>query len=153
MEWNDPADVALVTEAFRVWAKAVMGKDRATVESLHEAGFRVRLGDRLLDRDEHILLELAVKNSQMDTLAIDATRRIGEVLLVWSRRLMKVEETPEIPSLGLFGDWGNIEVLRKGFVQGEFSVWRQDGNRIRCMAFDIGSFAINPPPANAGAAP
>lgn len=142
MEWNDPSDIELVTRSFKIWGDAVIAKDRGTIETLHDDGFRVRLGERLLTKDEHILLELAVKNTQMDTKSIEATRRIGELLLVWSTRLMKIEEVPEIPSLGLFGEWADVEALRQGFTQGEFSVWRYDGDCIRCLAFDIGSFEV-----------
>lgn len=142
MEWNDPADLALVTKTFDAWADAVIAKDRARIETFHDDGFRVRVGDRLLDKDEHMLLETTVTNTQMDLMSIEATRRIGDVLLVWSTHFIKIEETPEIPSLGLFGDWGNLEVLKQGFVQGELSVWRFEGDRIVCAAFDIGSFKV-----------
>ena len=142
MEWNDPNDRALVAKTFDAWADAVIAKDRARIETFHDAGFRVRVGERLLDKDEHMLLEMSVTNTQMDLMSIEATRRIGDVLLVWSTHFIKIEEAPEIPSLGLFGDWGNLEVLKKGFVQGEFTVWRFEGDRIVCAAFDIGSFNV-----------
>lgn len=140
MEWNDPQDIALVSRSFQAWTDAVIAKDGATVDSFHDDGFRVRLGDRLLTKAEHIELELAVANSEMTLLDVEATRRIGEVLLVWSRHFIRAEAIPEIPGLGLVGDWGNAAVARKGFIQGEFSVWRYEGDRIRCLAFDIGSF-------------
>lgn len=140
MEWNDPKDIALVSGTFQAWTDAVISKDHATVATFHDDGFRVRLGDRLLTKAEHIELELAVANSEMNLLEVEATRRIGDILLVWSRHFIKVESIPEIPSLGLVGDWGNESVAKQGFVQGELSIWRFERDRIKCLAFDIGSF-------------
>ena len=40
----------------------------------------------------------------------------------------------------LGGDWANEAVAKKGFTQGEFSVWRYAGEELKCLAFDIGSF-------------
>jgi hypothetical protein len=73
-------------------------------------------------------------------LEIEATRRVGELLLVWSRHFIRVNAIPQIPSLGLLGDWGNEKVAKQGFNQGELSVWRYDGDKLKCLAFDIGSF-------------
>lgn len=140
MEWNDPADIALVSSRFQAWTNAVIAKDRATVESIHDDGFRVRLGNRLLTKDEHIQLELAVANAEMNLLEVESTRRIGEILLVWSKHFIRVHAIPQIPSLDLLGDWGNEEVAKKGFTQGELSVWRHAGGKLKCLAFDIGSF-------------
>lgn len=142
MEWNNPSDIALVTDTFNDWAAAVIAKDRAALEAFHDQGFRVRVGDRLLDRDDHMLLEVTVTNTQMDLISIEATRRIGDVLLVWSTHSITIEEAPEIPSLGLFGDWGDLEALKRGFIQGEFTVWRFEGERLLCAAFDIASFKV-----------
>jgi hypothetical protein len=142
MEWNDPSDIALVTETFNAWAAAVIAKDRPKLEYFHDEGFRVRLGDRLLNRDDHMLLEVTVTNTQMDLISIEATRRIDDTLLVWSTHRITITEAPEIPSLGLFGDWGNSEALKQGFVQGEFTVWRFKGNRLLCAAFEIASFKV-----------
>jgi len=142
MEWNDPADIALVTKTFEAWAEAVIAKDLPRIATFHDDGFRVRVGDRLLDKDEHMLVEVTVTNTQMDLMSIEATRRLGDVLLVWSTHFIRIEEAPEIPSLGLYGDWGDLEALKQGFVQGEFTVWRIEGDRILCAAFDIGSFKV-----------
>jgi len=46
-----------------------------------------------------------------------------------------VTSLPEIPSLGLVGDWGDEKAAKRGFTQGEFSVWRFEGGRIKCLAF------------------
>jgi hypothetical protein len=140
MEWNDPKDFALVSRTFQTWADTVIAKDRATVASIHDEGFRVRLGTRLLTKNEHIELELIVANAEMRLTAVEATRRVGELLLVWSTHFIRVNAIPQIPSLGLLGDWGNEKVAKQGFTQGELSVWRYEGDSLKCIAFDIGSF-------------
>ena len=66
MEWNDPADIALVSRTFDEWAAAVIAKDRPAVETFHDNGFRVRLGKGLLDKNEHNDLELAVASSRLE---------------------------------------------------------------------------------------
>lgn len=139
-EWNDPADIALVSETFKAWTDAVLARDKATVESFHDDGFRVRMGERILTKDEHVTLELAVASTQMDLVSVEATRRVGDLLLVWSRHFIKVDSIPELPALGLVGDWANEAVARRGFTQDEMTVWRFEGGRIRCLAFDIGGF-------------
>jgi hypothetical protein len=143
VEWNDPKDVALLSNTFDIWTKAVIAKDHVTISDIHDEGFRVRLGDRLLNKQEHIDLELAVANTEMRLVKVEATRRMGDFLLAWTRHFIKVSSLPPIPHLGLTGDWGNEAAARKGFMQGEFSVWRFEGEAIKCIAFDIGSFQPN----------
>jgi hypothetical protein len=140
MEWNDPEDIALVSSTFQRWTDAVIAKDEVTVAEIHDDGFRVRFGDKLLTKNEHIQLELAVANEEMRLLALEATRRIGDLLLVWSRHFIRVSSIPEIPSLGLLGDWGSEAVAKRGFTQGEFSIWKYTGKTLKYLAFDIGSF-------------
>ena len=136
MEWNDPADIVLVSRTFDAWAAAVIAKDRATVETFHDDGFRVRLGKGLLEKNEHIDLELAVAVREMSIIEIESTRRMGHLLLVWSKHLIRADHVPELPELGLKGDWGNETASRVGFVQLEFTVWRRDGDRLKCVAFE-----------------
>jgi hypothetical protein len=143
VEWNDPGDVALLTSTFDNWTNAVISKDRVTIAGMHDEGFRVRLGDRLLNKHEHTDLEIAVANTDMKLIEVEATRRIGDLLLAWTRHFIKVSALPPIPNLGLFGDWGNEAAARRGFIQGEFSVWRFEGKKIKCVAFDIGSYHPN----------
>jgi hypothetical protein len=140
MEWNDPQDIALVSRTFQTWTDAVIARDRATVASIHDEGFRVRFGERLLSKSEHIELELAVAHAEMKLLEVEATRRVAGLLLVWSRHFIRVNAIPQIPGLGLLGDWGNEQVAKQGFTQGELSVWRYEGDKLKCLAFDIGSF-------------
>ena len=143
MEWNDPADIELVSRTFDNWAAAVIAKDRGTVETFHDEGFRVRLGKGLLTKDEHIDLELAVAVREMSIIEIEATRSIGELLLVWSRHLIRADAVPPVPRLGLHGDWGNEEASKRGFVQLEFTVWRRVGDRLECVAFEAKSAAAS----------
>lgn len=138
-EWNDPADIALVSATFDAWAAAVIAKDRPLVESFHDDGFRVRLGDLMLDKAGHATLELSVAVREMSIIEITATRRIGDMLLVWSKHLIRADAVPPIPELGLEGDWGNEKAAREGFVQAEFTVWRQEGERLKCMVFEARS--------------
>lgn len=142
MEWNDPGDIALVTETFDAWAEAVLAKDGPAVETFHDEGFRVRLGARLLTKVEHVRLELAVDNVEMRLTQVEATRRIGDILFVWSRHFIRATAVPPIPEFGLEGDWGNEALARKGFEQGEISVWRDEGGRLKCLVFEIS--AIQP---------
>ena len=141
MEWNDPADIALVSRTFDAWAAAVIAKDRPSVETFHDEGFRVRLGKGLLDKYEHIDLELAVAVREMSIIEIESTRRMGDLLLVWSKHLIRADHVPELPGLGLKGDWGNETASKVGFVQLEFTVWRRDGDRLKCVAFEAKSAA------------
>lgn len=136
MEWNDPADIELVSKTFDDWAAAVIAKDRPLVESFHDKGFRVRLGKGLLDMNEHIEVELAVAVREMSIIEIELTRKMGDLLLVWSKHLIKADHVPQIPHLGLDGDWGNEKASKAGFVQLEFTVWRREGNRLKCLAFE-----------------
>ena len=139
MEWNDPDDIALVSRTFDAWAAAVVAKDRPTVESFHDDGFRVRLGDRLIDKPEHVLLELTVGVQEMSIISIDATRRVGDMLLVWSKHLIRADRVPAIPELGLEGDWGNEAAAHVGFPQTEFTLWRQEGDRLKILVFEARS--------------
>ena len=134
-EWNDPHDVELVSRTFNEWTNAVIEKDGAKIESFHDEGFRAGLGDKLLKKAQHVQLELTVGNAEMKLLEIAATRRVGDVLLVWSKHFIRVTSLPEIPSLGLLGDWGDEKAAKKGFTQDEFSVWMFEGDRIKCLAF------------------
>lgn len=134
-EWNNPEDIALVSRSFTTWTDAVIAKDKATVESFHDEGFRAGLGDRLFNKAQHVELELAVANTEMKLLKVQATRRIGDILLVWSQHFIRVDSLPEIPSLGLLGDWGDEKMAKQGFTQDEISVWRFEGGRIKCLAF------------------
>jgi hypothetical protein len=133
--WNDPKDMAMVSRAFRTWTDAVIAKDRATIESFHDEGFRAGLGNRVLTKAQHIQLELIVENKEMKLTSIEATRRVGDILLVWSTHFIRVDALPEIPSLGLFGDWGDEKAAKRGFSQNEFSVWRFADGRIKCLEF------------------
>jgi hypothetical protein len=133
--WNDPHDIELVSGTFNEWTNAVIAKERAKIESFHDEGFRAGLGDKLLTKAQHVQLELTVGNAEMRLLKITAARRVGDVLLVWSKHFIRVTSLPEIPSLGLLGDWGDEKAAKKGFVQDEFSVWRFEGARIKCLAF------------------
>ena len=135
LEWNDPNDIARISRAFQTWTDAVIAKDRATIESFHDEGFRAGLGDRIFTKAQHIQLELAVGNTEMKLLRVTATRHVGDILLVWSKHFIRVNSLPQIPSLGLVGDWGDEEAAKRGFTQGEFSVWRFEGNRIKCLSF------------------
>lgn len=135
LEWNDPDDIARISRAFQTWTDAVIAKDRATIESFHDEGFRAGLGDRLLTKAQHIQLELAVGNTEMKLLQVEATRRVGDILLVWSKHFIRVNSLPQIPSLGLVGDWGDEKAAKRGFTQGEFSVWRFEGKRLECLSF------------------
>lgn len=139
MEWNDPEDIALVSRTFDAWAVAVIAKDRPTVESFHDDGFRVRLGERLIDKPEHVLLELTVGVQEMSIISIDATRRVGDMLLVWSRHLIRADRVPPIPELGLEGDWGNEDASRAGFAQTEFTLWRREGDGLKILVFEARS--------------
>lgn len=139
MEWNDPNDIALVSRTFDAWGAAVVAKDRPKVESFHDDGFRVRLGDRLIDKPEHVLLELTVGVREMSIISIDATRRVGDMLLVWSKHLIRADRVPPIPELGLEGDWGNEEASRAGFEQTEFTLWRQQGDGLKILVFEARS--------------
>lgn len=138
-EWDDPADIALVSRTFDAWAAAVIAKDRPLVESFHDDGFRVRLGDLMLDKTGHATLELAVAVREMSIIEITSTRRVGNMLLVWSKHLIRADAVPPIPELGLEGDWGNEAAAREGFVQTEFTLWRQEGERFKCMVFEARS--------------
>ena len=133
--WNNPHDIELVSRTFNEWTNAVIAKDRAKIESFHDEGFRAGLGDKLLTKAQHVQLELTVGNAEMNLLKIAATRRVGDVLLVWSNHFIRVTSLPEIPSLGLLGDWGDEKAAKKGFTQDEFSVWMFEGDRIKCLAF------------------
>jgi hypothetical protein len=143
MEWNVPADIALVSRTFDDWAAAVIVKDRPTVETFHDDGFRVRLGKGLLNKDEHIDVELSVAVREMSIVEIESTRKMGDLLLVWSKHLIRADHVPPIPRLGLEGDWGNEKASREGFVQLEFTVWRRAGDRLKCFAFE--AKAASPP--------
>ena len=72
----------------------------------------------------------------MSIIEIEATRRIGNILLVWSKHLFKADHVPALPQLGLDGDWGDAHAARMGFVQLEFTVWRQEGDKLKCLAFE-----------------
>jgi hypothetical protein len=133
--WNIPHDIELVSRTFDEWTNAVIAKDRAKIERFHDEGFRAGLGDKLLTKAQHVHLELTVGNAEMKLLKIAATRRSGDVLLVWSKHFIRVTSLPEIPSLGLLGDWGDEKAAKKGFIQDEFSVWRFEGDRIKCLSF------------------
>ncbi|MFV3077039.1 hypothetical protein [Niveispirillum fermenti] len=137
MEWNDPGDMALITRIFRAWAEAVLAKDGDRVESFHDEGFKVRIGERLFDKRAHIAIELAVDSREMRLVAIDAVRRVGDLLLVWSSHFIRAENVPAIPALGLPDGWADGDLARAGFTQTEFTVWRVDGDHARCLAFDI----------------
>lgn len=139
MEWNDPDDVALVTATFDAWAAAVISKDRPLVESFHDDGFRVRIGDRLYGKQQHILLELTVGVREMSLISINETRRLGDLLLVWSKHLIRADRVPPIPELGLVGDWGNEAAARVGFEQVEFTLWRREGDRLKNLVFEVRS--------------
>lgn len=139
MEWNDPKDVELASRTFKDWADAVRAKDKARVESFHDESFLVRMGGRLLGKEEHVQIEMTVENSEMTLVELEATRRIGNVLLVWSKHFIRADAVPAIPALGLGEQWFDQEAVRKGFVQAELTVWRQEGDRLRCLAFDIGA--------------
>jgi hypothetical protein len=138
-EWDVPADIALVSATFDAWAAAVIAKDRPLVEAFHDDGFRVRLGDLMLDKAKHATLELSVAVREMSIIEITSTRRIGDMLLVWSKHLIRADTVPPIPELGLEGDWGNEAAARQGFVQTEFTLWRQEGDRLRCLMFEARS--------------
>lgn len=133
-EWNNPADVAAVSGAFRSWTDAVIRKDSAKIESFHDEGFRAGVGARMLTKAEHIEVELAVGNKEMRLLKIQ-TRRVGDLLLVWSSHFIRADPVPPIPSLGLIGDWGDAKAAKRGFTQDEFSVWRFEGGQLKCLAF------------------
>jgi hypothetical protein len=133
--WNNPLDIELVSRTFNEWTEAVIAKDRGKVESFHDHGFRAGLGGKLLTKPQHVQLELTVGNAEMKLLEIVATRHVADVLLVWSKHFIRVTSLPEIPSLGLLGDWGDEKAAKKGFIQDEFSVWRFDGDRIKCLSF------------------
>jgi hypothetical protein len=143
MEWNDPVDIELVSRTFDNWAAAVIAKDRRTVATFHDDGFRVRLGKGLLNKDQHIDVELSVAVREMSIIEIEATRKMGDLLLVWSKHLIRADAVPPIPRLGLDGDWGNEKASKVGFVQLEFTVWRRAGDRLKCIAFEAKSA---PPP-------
>lgn len=136
MEWNDPADIELVSRTFDDWAAAVIAKDKPLVESFHDDGFRVRIGERILDKAGHVTLELGVAVQEMSIIEIETTRRVGALLLVWSKHLIRAASVPPIASLGLEGDWGDEKLSRRGFTQCEFTVWRRDGRRLKCIAFE-----------------
>jgi hypothetical protein len=142
-EWNNPEDIALVSRAFNTWTDAVIAKDKATIESFHDDEFRAGLGDRLFNKAEHIEIELLVGNVEMKLLEVHATRRIGNILMVWSQHFIRVDSLPEIPSLGLIGDWGGEASAKQGFTQDEISVWRFEGGRLKCLAF---AASRKPPP-------
>jgi hypothetical protein len=137
MEWNDPKDIDQVTKTFDAWAKAVLAKDETAVESFHDEGFRVHVGARLLTRAEHVRLEITVDNVEMRLTKVEATRRIGDILFVWSRHFIRASAVPPIPELGLEGDWANEAMAQKGFEQSEISVWRDIGGLLKCLAFEI----------------
>jgi hypothetical protein len=135
-EWNDLQDIALVSRTFDDWAAAVIAKDQPRVEFFHDAGFRVRVGGRMLDKTGHVTLELGVAVREMSIIEITSTRRIGDILLVWSKHLIRADAVPPIPDLGLVGDWGNEKAARAGFIQVEFTVWRQQRDGLKCLAFE-----------------
>jgi len=135
-EWNDPADIELVSRTFDTWAERVIAKDRPSVETFHDDGFRVRLGERLYNKDEHITLELGVAVREMSIIQIETTRRLGDILLVWSKHLIRADHVPEMPQLGLQGDWGDAQAAKTGFVQLEFTVWRRENGKLKCLAFE-----------------
>lgn len=139
MEWNDPEDIRLVSGVFDAWAAAVIAKDRAAVEGFHDDGFRVRIGEALIDKAGHVALELGVAVREMSIVEITATRRIGDLLLVWSKHLIRADAVPELPELGLTGDWGDQAAAKRGFVQIEFTLWRDDGGSLKCVAFEVGA--------------
>jgi hypothetical protein len=112
----------------------VIRKDRAKIESFHDEGFRAGVGGRMLTKAEHVEMELTVGNKEMKLLKIQ-TRRVGDVLLVWSSHFIRADPVPEIPKLGLIGDWGDAKAAKRGFTQDEFSVWRFEGGRLKCLAF------------------
>ena len=138
-EWNDPADIALVSQAFDAWAAAVIAKDRPLVESFHDDGFRLRMGDPLIDKAGHVLIELSVAVREMSIIEITSTRRIGDILLVWSKHLIRADAVSPVPELGLVGDWGDEKAAREGFVQTEFTAWRQEGAGLKCLVFEAKS--------------
>jgi hypothetical protein len=145
MEWNDPHDIALVTKTFDAWAAAVIAKDEAAVRAFHDPDFRVRIGDRLFDKVSHVALELAVAVREMSIIQIEETRRIGDILLVWSKHFIAADAVPPIPGLGLEGDWGGEAAARTGFVQVEMTVWRREGGSLKCCAFEArSSFETSP---------
>ena len=136
MEWNDPADIALVSRTFDAWAEAVIVKDRPLVATFHDDGFRARIADRMIDKQSHIELELTVAVREMSIIEITATRRMGDILLVWSKHRIVADQVPPLPQFGLQGDWGNEAAARVGFPQIEFTVWRQQGDALKCVAFE-----------------
>lgn len=69
-------------------------------------------------------------------MEITATRRIGDILLVWSKHLIAADTVPEMPEFGLEGDWGDANAARAGFIQSEFTVRRTEGPRLICLAFE-----------------
>jgi hypothetical protein len=113
-EWNDPADIKLVSRTFDDWAEPVIAKDRPRVESFHDDGFRVRLGERLYGKDEHVAIELSVAVREMSIIEIEATRRIGNILLVWSKHLIKADHVPELPPARPQGRLGRCACRRAG---------------------------------------
>lgn len=106
------------------------------MESFHDEGFRVRIGNALFGKAQHVQLELGVAVREMSIIEIEATRRLGDVLLVWSKHLIAADAVPPIAEIGLAGDWGGEEAAKKGFVQNEFTVWRSDGEHLKCQAFE-----------------
>lgn len=136
MEWNDPADIQLVSRTFDDWAAAVIAKDRPLVETFHDDGFRARIADRMIDKASHIELELTVAVREMSIMEITATRRMGELLLVWSKHRIVADRVPPLPQFGLQGDWGNEAAAQVGFPQTEFTVWRREGAGLKCVAFE-----------------
>jgi hypothetical protein len=135
-EWNVPEDIDLVSKTFDGWAERVIAKDRPSVEAYHDDGFRVRIGQRIYNKAEHVTIELAVEVREMSIIEIEATRRLGDFLFVWSKHRIRADEVPEIPELGLLGDWGDEKASKAGFVQYEFTAWRRDGQRLRCLTFE-----------------
>lgn len=132
---NDPEDIAFVKNAFEDWASSVIAKERDEVVDFHADDFGVLSGAGMLNKDDHVILQLTVDNKQMDLLELSEVRRTGNLYLVWSTHFIRADKVPPIPSIGLEGDWGGEEQAKVGFVQKEFTVWRRTGDKLRCVAF------------------
>ena len=143
-EWNDPEDIRLVSKTFDAWADRVIHKDRLAVESFHDDGFLVRVGKSLFGKQQHVALELAVAVREMSIIEIEKTRRVGKLLLVWSRHFIAADAVPPIPELGLEGDWGGEAAAAKGFEQLEFTVWGLENNQLKIIAFEATPLIPNP---------
>lgn len=137
MSWNDTNDRRLVTEAFEQWGKAVLGKDREALERIHDPGFKVTVGNALLDKAGHIELEMQVAAREIRLTELTATRRLGDLILAWSKHRMAADHVPGVASADLQAGWVPDSLAQAGFEQREFSVWRQHGDTLQCVAFEL----------------